>query len=328
MKCCVYGAGAIGGHLAAKLGAAGHDVTVIARGAQLEAIRQRGLVLLQGERRIEADVAAFEEPAQAGVQELVFVTTKATALPQIAQRIAPLVGSRTLVAFLQNGMTWWYPIGLPADRPVPPRLPVFELGAAFLQCMRPQQVIGAVVYSANEVLEPGVVRNNSPARNMVELGALDDRDDERLRDARAALEAAGLRSPAPAHIRASVWQKLVINAASGSISVATGNPDSIMTDPAIQQAFLRIARDGLRIAAAHGYPVDDRVDLERWANHRVQHRPSLLQDFEAGRAMEVGEMVLAPVAFARAAGIETPTLDALAAVTARLAADKGLFTPG
>lgn len=326
MKCCIFGAGAIGGHLAVKLRAAGQEVSVVARGAQLAAINESGLVLEQNDRSQRVEVAASAEPADLGPQDLVFIATKATALPDVAARIAPLVGKHTVVAFLQNGMTWWYPIGLPQDHPVPPRLPVFDLALRFLAVLRSDQVLGGIVYSANEIVRPGVIRNNSPAHNLIELAGLDDVDSGGVRLARAALEAAGISSPPVKDIRAALWLKLVVNASASSLCVATGNPAAIVTDPAIAQTFLRTLDECVRIAAAHGYPVGDRLDPQRWIQHRTRHKPSMLQDFEAGRPMEVAEMVLAPVAFARAAGLGTPTLDAVAAIAARLAMDKGLFT--
>jgi 2-dehydropantoate 2-reductase len=254
------------------------------------------------------------------------VTTKATALPAIAAQLAPLVDDRTSVAFLQNGMAWWYPLGLPADRPRPPDLPVFRLAGDFLKVLRPEQVLGGIVYSANEVLQPGVVRNNSPARNAVELGALDDSDSAAVRGARAVLVEAGIESPPLEQLRHALWLKLVGNASSSSLSVATGNPRALVGNPALREVFLRLLRECMAVAAAHGYPVADHMDLAGWTRNRAAgHRPSMLQDYEAQRPMEIGEIVLAPERFARAAGLDTPTLDAVAAIAAQLAADRGLF---
>lgn len=327
MKCCIVGAGATGGHLAVKLQRAGEDVSVIARGAQLAAIQASGLVLQQEPESLHARVRAAETAAELGAQDLVFVTTKATALPAIAPLLQGLVGEQTTVAFLQNGMTWWYPIGLPAARPRPPALPVFGLAEAFLRLLRPDQVLAGVVYSANEVLQPGVIRNNSPGRNVVELATLDDVPNERVRQAREVLVHAGIGSPVVADIRAALWLKLVVNASSSSMCVALGNPAAIAEDAAVQAVMLRLLQESVAVAAAHGYPVGDSLDFAYWTQRRTRHKPSMLQDFEAGRPMEVAEILLAPVAFARAVGLDTDTLDAVTAIAARLAIDRGLYTP-
>jgi 2-dehydropantoate 2-reductase len=328
MKCCVVGAGAIGGHLAVKLRRAGHEVAVIARGPQLAAIRAAGLVLEQGGQALHANVRAAEGSGELGVQDVVFVTTKATALASVVPLLPPLVGSATRVVFIQNGITWWYPLGLPAAHPRPAQVPVFALAERFLAFLRPEQVLAGVIYSANEVLRPGVIRNNSPVgTNVVELGAPDDGDSAPLRALRSALEAAGIAAPPIAQIRASLWRKLVLNASSSSLCVAVENPAAIATDARVQETMLRMLHECLAIAAAHGYDVAPGFDFERWTQRRTAHKPSMLQDFEARRPMEIGEIVLAPLAFARAAGLATPTLDAVGAIAARRAIDQGLYTP-
>lgn len=329
MRICVYGAGASGGHLAVRLALAGHAVSVVARGANLDAIRHGGLRLLRGEETLQAKVAASADPAALGEQDVVLVTVKATALEAVAQGIAPLVGAATRVVFAQNGMPWWYPLGLELRAPAPPGIPVFGLASRFLPPLAPGQVFGGVLYTANSLVAPGVVRNNSPLHNGLEIGAAVREGAPQVEALRRMLEAAGVASPAVDDIRTAVWAKLVGNACSSSIAVITGNPSAISTDPALRTVFERSIGEAMAVAAAHGHPLAGRIDLSRWAAHRAGHRPSLLQDLESGRPMEVGEMLLAPVAFARAAGLDTPTLDALTRLAARLAIDRGLYAaPG
>jgi 2-dehydropantoate 2-reductase len=262
-----------------------------------------------------------------GVQDLVFITTKTTALESVAAGLRPLIGAHTGIIFLQNGMTWWYPLCLPEGRPKPPDIPVFKLAQRFLSMMEPSQVLGGIVYTANAVVRPGVVRNNSPRKNAIEIAAIDDADTPLVRRVREVLEGASVESPVVADIRSAVWLKLVGNAASSSLCVATGNPAAIVQDPAIQAVFMRMLDECLAIAQAHGYPVAGKLDMRIWTQHRARHKPSMLQDFEADRPMEIGEMVAAPVAFARAASLDTPTLDAVASIVMRLAADRGLYVP-
>lgn len=326
MRICIYGAGASGGHFAVKLARAGHDVSVIARGPHLAAIRERGLQLRSGTETLSAKVAAGDTPDNFGPQDVVIVATKATAMPAIAPQIAPLVGKDTLVIFPQNGMTWWYPVDLPAQHPKPPAIPIFDLAKPFLSAMRPDQVIGGIIYSANEVEAPGVIKNNSPDHNRLEIAAINTASAKRgdaVKVVRGAFEKAGILSPDPGDIRAALWTKLVNNMSGSAIGLATrSTSDGARKDKAMSEIYRRVVREGLAIAAAHGYPLS--LDPERMLSRLLNHKASLLQDYEQGRPMEIAEIVLAPLAFARAAGIATPSLDTLAAIVTKLAKDRGL----
>lgn len=326
MQFCIYGAGAGGGHFAVKLALAGHDVSLIARGPHLDAIRADGLRMIGGPKELAVNVRATDDPRELGPQEVVIVSTKATALPVVAQQIAPLIGKDTLVIFPQNGMTWWYPIGLGGNLPKPPELPIFELAKPFLAAMRADQVLGGIIYSANELAAPGVIQNNSPDHNRLEFAAIDSRAAGRSPAIRRALEEAGIVSPEIADIREAVWVKLLNNMSGSAIALATGGrSDETRADPALAEIYRRVVREGLGIARAHGYPLDQRMDPDRMLARLLHHKPSLLQDYEAGRPMEIGVIVQAPIAFARAAGLETPTLDTLGAIVSKLARAKGLL---
>jgi 2-dehydropantoate 2-reductase len=329
MRICIYGAGASGGHFAVRLALTGHDVSVLARGAHLAAIKDSGLTLRSGTQTLSAKVAAGDAPAQFGPQDVVIVATKATALPAIAPQIAPLIGEDTLVVFPQNGMTWWYPVGLPDAHPKPPAIPIFALVEPFLAAMRPDQVIGGIIYSANEIELPGVIKNNSPTHNRMEIAAIAGSSEARadaLAALRKAFEDAGILSPDPGDIRAAVWTKLVNNMSGSTLGLLTSSPsDGARKDKAMAEIYRRLVREGLSIAAAHGYPLD--IDPERMLGRLLDHKASILQDYEQGRPMEIAEIVLAPLAFARAAGIATPTLDVVAALATKLAKDRGLVAP-
>jgi 2-dehydropantoate 2-reductase len=328
MRIHIFGAGAIGGFLAVRLSLGGHAVSVTARGAQLAAIQRDGLRLETDGETAVVRPQAGPDAAAFGVQDLVIVAVKSTSLGAAAAQLGPLVGPRTQVVFAQNGIPWWYPLHLPAAHPPLPALPVFALGSALLALMRPEQVVPGVVYSANEVVAPGVVRNNSPGRNGLEVAALLPQAEGPVQALRDALEQAGIASEPVEDARASVWLKLVGNASASPLALITGNPGAIGNDPALHAVFLRLVEECLAIAAACGYPLHGRLDLTRWGPRRAQHKPSLLQDYELGRPLELAEMVLAPAAFARALGLPTPTLDAVAALASRLAQDRGLYAPG
>ena len=325
MRIGIHGAGASGGHLAVKLALAGHTVSVIARGEHLAAIQHQGLTLQQGDHTLHTRVVATDRPQELPPQDLVLVTVKATALPAVATSIAPLVAPHTRVVFAQNGMPWWYPLGLPAGRAPLPPLPNFALAPAFLAAMQPGQVLGGILYTANEVVAPGVVRNNSPRHNALEIGPAVPGAGEELPALRSLFAEAGIASPEVDDIRSAAWAKLVGNACSSSIAVITGNPRAIAEPGPLQQVFLRAIDEAFAVARAHGHAVEGRLDLSRWTTHRSQHKPSLLQDFELGRPMEIAEMIEAPAAFGHSAGVACPTLDALAALAAQRAIDRGLY---
>lgn len=327
MRICVFGAGAVGGHIAAKLAASGHEVAVVARGAHLKAIREKGLVLHGGEREIHATVHASERPADLGRQDAVFVTLKASGLRAFADGAAPLLGPDTACVFVQNGVPWWYARGLGASRPVPPDLSRLDPDGALVRAIGYERTVGAVVYSSNDLVEPGAIHNHSAGRNMLVVGETDDRRSARVEALRDALNRADMNSPPTTDIRTAVWDKLLINFGS-TLCVPLGVPiRAVLQDPALVAVRERTMNEGRAIAAAHG--VDPALAPKRPGSTQgsvpTSHKPSMLQDYELGRPMEVEAILMAPLAFARAAGIDTPALDALGAIVAHMATAKGLY---
>lgn len=324
MKICVFGAGAVGGHIAAKLAAAGHDVSVVTRGAHLEAIRDKGITLIHGADTIRGKVRTTDP----GVQDFVLVTLKANALGAFAEAAPRLAGKDTAVVFAQNGIPWWYGIGLSKDRPAPPDLEKLDPGSRLRNALEKKQVIGCVVYSANEVREPGVIVNNVPGNNMLVVGQADDSDSAKVEELRKLLTAADLYSPPTGDIRASVWAKLVQNLSTAALCTITGaTVAEVRKDEGLKSLAARLAAEGRSIAAAHG------VDPERaptrpsggQSSGAISHKPSMLQDYERGRPMEIEALLAAPLAFARAAGVAAPTLETVVPLVAFKAAAKGLY---
>ena len=311
MRICVFGAGAVGGHLAARLAAGGQEVSVVARGAHLEAMRANGVKLIHGEQIIQGKVDTRPD----GAQDAVLVTLKANMLGAFADAAAPLLGPDTVVVFAQNGIPWWY-----APRPDERLKSVVAM----------PNVAGGVIYSANEVVEPGVIRNFVPGNNMLVIGSPDRRDSHRLRELRAALEKCGMASPAPEDIRQSVWAKLVQNVGNASLCLLTESSISaVMADPELRELNRRAKAETEAIAGALGIDIA-RAPQRPSGGHvsgAVGHKPSMLQDYERGRPMEIDALLAAPHAMARAAGVSTPTLDVLVPLAARKAAAKGLYKP-
>lgn len=314
MKILIYGAGAVGGHIAARLAASGHEVSVVARGAHLQAMRSHGIRLLHGDEIIQAKV----KTEAIAPQDAVFVTLKANMLGIFADAAGPLLGPDTAVVFAQNGIPWWYGTNLPALDPQ----------GQLRKAIPAKNVVGGVVYSANEVVEPGVIRNFVPNNNMLVVGQADNRNSPRVQELRAALEKSGMSSPAPEDIRQAVWAKLVQNIGNSSLCLLTESSVSdVIGDPALRELNHKAKAEAAAIAAALG------VDIAR-APHRpsgghvsgaIGHKPSMLQDYERGRPMEIEAQLMAPLALARSAGVATPTLDMIIPLAAHKAAAKGLY---
>ncbi|OYY92103.1 MAG: 2-dehydropantoate 2-reductase [Sphingomonas sp. 28-66-16] len=311
-RVCIYGAGAVGGNFAVRLARAGHHVSVVARGAHLAAIRAQGLTMITGEDRLTVAIAASDDPRDLGEQDIVLTTLKAHDLPDMAARIAPLLGEATPVVFAQNGVPWWYADGLGAERPVPPDLSILDPGGAIRAAIGPSRVIGGVIYSSNDLSAPGVVLNNSPHRNRLIVGEIDDAMTDRIAMIRHLLTAAGIDSPPTGDLRAKIWDKLIANLRVSILAFLTERTSrEVFDDPDLRPIVDRLGQEAQAIAAAHG--VDCTLDE---GGPAPGHKSSMLQDYERGRRQEIAPLVTLPIAFARAAGIATPTLDTIGALVA------------
>jgi len=328
MKLCVFGAGAVGGHFAAKFAASGHEVSVVARGAHLEAIRAKGIALVHGKDTIRGRVRAAAHASELGLQDFVFVTLKANLLGAFADQAAPLLGAESGVVFAQNGIPWWYGIGLDGKRPRPPDLSRLDPGGKLKKTLKTEQIIGGIVYSANEVREPGVIVNNVPGNNMLVVGHADDRDSEQIRALRKLLDEADLVSPPTPDIRKSVWGKLVQNLSTAALCTLVGaTVKEVRGDAALAEISRRLAAEARAIANAHG--VDPQGAPQRPGGSQsvgaISHKPSMLQDYERGRPMEIEALLVVALDFARVAGVTCPTLEAIVPLVVFKAAAKGLY---
>ncbi|MEA2836463.1 MAG: 2-dehydropantoate 2-reductase [Bradyrhizobium sp.] len=319
MRICIFGAGAVGSHFAVRLALAGHDVSCVMRGAHLEAAKAKGLTLRVGDAEFSAHVKASDDPAALGPQDVVISTLKANGLSSLATGLSPLLRDDTAVVFAQNGIPWWYDIGLPADQP-PPDLAFLDPGGLLRVAVSPQRIVGGVIFSSNEIVAPGIVVNDSPERNMLLVGECDDRASERIQRLRSALDGALIQSPQVSRIREAIWTKLITNMSVSVLCMLTAKTArAAVEDPALQDVVSRMLEEAHSIArSCYG-------GVTRRSGAAPSHRPSLLQDYEHGRPMEIDALVRAPQAFARAAGLSTPTLDVLAALAIQKARDKGLY---
>jgi 2-dehydropantoate 2-reductase len=325
MRICIFGAGAIGGHLAGRAAKGGAEVSVVARGAQLEAFRRGGLVVRAPDGTIEARVRASDTPAELGPQDAVIVTVKAPALPSVARAIRPLLGPQTPVAFAMNGIPWWY-FYAHSGAEEAHRLPAIDPGGAVWEAVGPERAVGGVIYSACTVVAPGVVEVASTGDRLV-LGEPDGSRSARLDAIAGPLRAGGLRVDATDRIRDAVWSKLLLNLVAGPLCLlAHAGQRDVMQEPACAEAARRILDEGAAIARAVG--CTPRYDPDRIVASAagLAHKPSIVQDLERGRPMEIDALFTAPLELARAAGVPTPVLDLLVALVKVRAREAGLYT--
>ncbi len=296
MRVCVFGAGAIGGHLAGRLAKGGADVSVVVRGAPLAAMRAQGLTVHAPEGSFTVPVRASDDPRALGPQDMVLVTAKTPSLPAIAPLLAPLLGPGTPVAFVVNGIPWWH-----EESPPHPLHDALEM----------RRVLGGVVWSACTVTAPGEVTVQT-AQNRLMLGETRPGPCERAAPVVAALKAGGMGAIASADIRREIWLKLVNNLTNGPISLLSGaDMRTTFAQPALRQAALAILAEGLAIARAEGHDIAEGAEERVLRSTVLPHKPSILQDHQAGRATEFATLFEAPLRIARARGVAVPVLDTL-----------------
>lgn len=323
MKICIYGAGAIGGYLAVQLALAGEEVSVIARGAHLEAMRAKGLkLLIDGEERV-ARPHCTDDPAEAGPQDYVIVTLKAHSVPGVVDAMQPLLGSETAVVTAMNGVPWWYFHRLEGPWEGR-RIESVDPGGKQWERIGPEQAIGCVVYPACEVSEPGVIRHISGDRFM--LGEPSGEKTERVTRLSRALIDAGFKAPVR-RIRDEIWVKLWGNLCFNPISALTGSTlDVIATEPgtrAVARAMMLEAQAiGEKLGVRFGIDVDKRID---GAAAVGAHKTSMLQDLERGRPMEIDALVTAVQEMGRLVEVSTPTLDVVLALVQQRAREAGCY---
>jgi 2-dehydropantoate 2-reductase len=323
MRICIFGAGAVGSHFAVRLALAGHDVACVMRGPHLQAVKANGLTLRVGKTEVSAKVRASDDPASLGTQDVVISTLKATGIASLASGLKPLLGADTPVVFAQNGIPWWYDIGLPAAHPATPDLSFLDPGGRLRAAAAKERIIGGVIFSANEIIAPGVVENLTPDRNRLLVGECDDSASERIEKLRAVLNAASIESMRVDQIRETIWSKLLTNMSMSVLCLLTGQTArAVRDDPDLADIVPRLLEE----ANAIGQSCIPAVKRVTRTGPAPEHKPSILQDYELGRALEIDVLVRAPAAFARAAKLSTPMLDMMAGLAIQKARAKGLYS--
>ena len=324
MKICIFGAGAIGGYMGAKLAQAGAEVSLVARGPHLAAMKDKGLTLIEEGETVTVPVNASDDAAALGPQDYVIVTLKAHSVPPVVPKMQPLIGPDTTIVSGVNGVPWWYfhKIGGPLEGT---RLASVDPGDAQWNGFGPDRVLGCVVYPAAEVIEPGVVKHIEG--NRFSLGEPDGSKSDRAQRLSDALAKAGLKAPVRPRLRDEIWVKLWGNLSFNPISALThATLDVLCTDPGTRSVARNMMLEAQAIAEALGvkFPID--VDRRIDGGAAVgAHRTSMLQDLDAGRPMEIDALVGSVQELGRVTGIATPTIDAVLALVALRGRVAGLY---
>ena len=318
MRICVVGAGAVGGVIGAWFAKAGHEVSLVARGTHLEAIRRRGLTLISGGKSEVHPLRASSEPADFGVQDAVFICLKTHSIAAMLPRLKTLVGTDTMVIPAINGLPWWYFYkegGRFDGRPVDCLDPKGKLFAA----LDPRHILGCVVHAAAEVREPGVV-GHTAGRSFI-IGEPNRTKSARAEQLAAAMNAAGFEARLAADIRVEIWTKLVGNLSYNPVAaLALAYMDDINGNEALLALISVLMGEAMLVAEAYGarvpMTVEERIGV---AKKLSGAKISMHQDIDKRRPLEIDAIVGAVVELARKAGIATPMIDAVYALIAERA---------
>jgi len=313
MKICIYGAGAIGAYLGAQLAATDNEVSFIARGPHLAAMRANGLTVQIADEERNVAVRCTDNPAELGPQDYVILTLKAHSVAGIVEQIEPLLGKETAVVTAQNGILWWYFYALPGPWENQ-HLETADPGGRIWNAIGPERAIGCVVYPSCEIVEPGVVKHLEGNRFM--LGEPDGTKSERVVALGRAMTEAGLKAPVRRKIRDDIWLKLLGNATFNPISVLTGATlEQMGTDAGVRDVIRQMMTEARNVASRLGVQfalsIDKRIDGGAAVG---AHKTSMLQDLEAGRPLELDALVASVAEMGRLVEVPTPTIDAIIAL--------------
>ncbi|MBM3532192.1 MAG: 2-dehydropantoate 2-reductase [Alphaproteobacteria bacterium] len=325
MKICVFGAGAIGGYLAGFLGKSGAEVSVVARGAHLKAIQDDGLrVELPEGSGVHSRPRASDNPAELGPQDAVLVTVKAPSLPSVADLIGPLLGPKTQVAFITNGIPWWYFLdhgGGDDGR----SLALLDPGDRLRTVIGRERVIGGIAWPASSIPSPGIVRISGHSRGTF-FGRPDGRTTPELDALAEAFRKAGLPVTVTSKIRDFIWEKLAFNWSAGPMCVLTRSPvRATYEEPVLIETSRLLMAEAQALIKAMGCSIEFDVERVVGTNTKLAHRPSVLQDLMAGRPMEIDALYSVPLEMAKSAGVAVPTMATLAALIRVRAREEGIY---
>ena len=324
MKICIYGAGAIGGWIVARLAAIGEPVSVVARGATLAALHTHGLRLQQAEGLLQVPVQAADNAAALGVQDLVVVAVKAPALAEVARDIAPLLGPHTMVLTAMNGVPWWFFQGF-GGAYAGTSLKAVDASGAIAAAIPARHVVGCVVHASCALQAPGVVQHHFG--NKLILGEPSGQQTERAKALAALLKRAGFEAPLSEQIQRDTWYKLWGNMTVNPVSALTGaTTDLILDDPLVRDFISQVMREAKEIGARIGIPIDQQPEDRHAVTRKLgAFKTSMLQDVEAGKPVELDALVTVVQELGVLTAVPTPFTDALLGLARLQARVKGLY---
>jgi 2-dehydropantoate 2-reductase len=310
VRFAVVGAGAIGAYVGAALARGGADVTLIARGEHLRAMQELGVQVLSPAGDFHAHPAATDDFAAIGEADVVFIGLKAYSLPELAPRIGSFLRADAAVIAAQNGIPWWYfqEHGGPLDGTI---VEAVDPGGVVSAAIPPASVVGCVVYCATEIVQPGVIRHIEGTRYAI--GEPDGTESVRCRAISAAFRAGGLKGPNDRQLRDQIWLKLIGNAAFNPVSVLTrATLGELGEVPELRPVLRALLEEGAAVAAALGVSLPVSIERRLEAGLQVgEHKTSMLQDFEAGKPLELDCITGAIIELAAKLGLEVPRLQAM-----------------
>jgi 2-dehydropantoate 2-reductase len=324
MKICIYGAGAIGGWMGARLARAGHDISVIARGATLAALRENGLQLVEDGKTTTATVVASGNSADLGPQDIVIVAVKAPAMVSVAAGIAPLLTKDTTVITAMNGVPWWFCDGLGGGF-AGTRLTSVDPDGSIAAAIPSAQTAGCVVHASCLQDAPGVIRHH--LGNGLIVGEASGRPSERARKLVEIFAAGGFNASASEQIQRDVWYKLWGNMTMNPISAITGaTTDKILGDDLVRGFVTSAMLEAKEIGARFGIPIDQAPNDRHAVTMKLgAMKTSMLQDVLARRAVEIDALVGAVRELGQITGVPTPFIDALLGLSRLHARTLGLY---
>ncbi|HET9642972.1 MAG TPA: 2-dehydropantoate 2-reductase [Burkholderiaceae bacterium] len=327
MKTCIYGAGAIGGLIGTRLALyGGVQVSALARGATLLALRQHGWRLRQGGKLLQAGAHASDHPAELGPQDLLVIAVKGPAMAEVARRIGPLLKPETIVLPAMNGVPWWFCEGLPGIAGAS-ALESVDPGGFIAQAIPVSHVIGCVVHAAAAMPEPGLVEHRM-GHGLI-IGEPQGNETPRVQRLRDLLTGAGFEVTLSDRIRRDTWYKLWGNLTMNPVSAVTGaSADRILDDPLVREFCSASMREAAAIGALLGCAIEQTPEERHAVTRKLgTFKTSMLQDVEAGRMLELDAIVGAVRELGQRVGVATPNIDTLFGLARLFARVRGLY-PG
>jgi len=330
MKVCIYGAGAIGGWIGVHLAQTGHEVSVVARGATLEALQKNGLQCVQSQAadaRIKADVKVSANPADLGPQDLVIVAVKAPAMADVAKGIAPLLGPNTMVMTAMNGVPWWFFQGFGGSLQGT-TLNTIDPEGRIAKAIPAHHVVGCVVHASCSLDAPGVVRHHfGQGLILGEPAAQNGQVSARVQQLVTDLQTAGFNASASAQIQKDVWYKLWGNMTVNPISAITGaTTDLILKDDLVRNFVSQVMLEAKAIGDKIGIPIAQTPEDRHAVTMKLgAFKTSMLQDVEAGKTVELDALVSGVRELGQLTQVATPYTDALLGLSRLHASVRGLY---